>query len=414
MTSVSDHIEHRRLNCGIDLVVVPLPGRPVTAIEIRVLAGYAFEDSAHLGVAHVLIEAINKGTAKRDGRALNDAFDEIGASHASRTGREMVAFSCVCLPEFMQPAIDLHAEMICTPTFPEDACEMAVELTRQSLAAMEDDPQGLAKKLLHRQAYGEPLGRHVLGEPNTLEQIDREAIVQHWKNCYTGARMQVAVAGAVEINAVADTFERTFSSLGAGSKQPANPLSLQFIAECSHHHKELEQEQIALCFPGASARDEDLPVERVTIAVLGGGMSGRLFTEVREKQGLVYWVGAWSDQPRQGGMVHVGASSTPENVDRTYTTLLRELDRLGNDVTQAEIDRAITGIVTRSQTQGDITRAKAAEFVEDLFYYDRPIPTEEKLDKIRAVTVPDVCRYLKAHPRESLSVVTVGPKELKL
>jgi predicted Zn-dependent peptidase len=410
----TDHIEHRRLKCGIELVVVPIPGRPVASIEIRILAGYAFENPTHLGITHILNEAITKGTVKRDGRAINDAFDEIGASHGSRAGREVVVFSCVCLPEVLQRAIDLHAEIICTPTFPADACDVAVELTRQSLDALEDDPQELAKKLLHKQAYGDPLGRHALGELDTLDHLGRDQVLEHWKNCFAGGRMLVAVAGAVDADAIADAFERAFDGFGTHSNSECKPLSLNFSPACLHHEKELEQEQIAICFPGASATDPDFPIERVMIGVLGGGMSGRLFTEVREKQGLVYWVGAWSDQPRQGGMIHVGASSTPENVDRTYQTLLRELDRLEMDVAQHEIDRAIAGIVTRSQTQGDITRSKAAEFVEDLFYFGHPIPTEEKLNKIRAVKVADICRYLRDHPRQSLSVVTLGPKKLSL
>src|SRR5687767_14622787 len=88
-------IEHKKLQCGIQLAVVPIPGRPVVAMEMRILAGYAFENPAHLGIAHILNEAITKGTAQHDGRGINDAFDEIGASHGSRAGREVMAFSCV-------------------------------------------------------------------------------------------------------------------------------------------------------------------------------------------------------------------------------------------------------------------------------------------------------------------------------
>jgi len=137
---VTENIEHKRLDCGIELAVLPLAGRPVVAVEIRILAGYAFERPEYLGVAHVLDEAIVKGTAKRDGRALNDAFDAIGATHSSYAGRERFGFSCLCLPEFLERAVALHAEMIRTPSFPPEDCAVAVELTSQTLAALEDDP----------------------------------------------------------------------------------------------------------------------------------------------------------------------------------------------------------------------------------------------------------------------------------
>ncbi len=393
---------------------MPLAARRVAAVEVRVFTGYAHERAEHLGVAQVVEEAIDKGTVRRDGRALNDAFDEIGATHSSFAGRETIGFSSLVLPEYLERTIALHAEMIRTPTFPDDACAVAVELSRQSLAALQDDPGELAKKLLHTQAYGEPLGRHVLGEPATLERIGRGEIVEHWSHHFAAARMLVAVAGPVDPAAVADQLERAFEGFGPPPAPGAAREAFPFVFRPgrSHHPKELEQEQIAICFPGASVTDPDFPVECVATAVLAGGMSGRLFTEVREKQGLVYWVGAWGDQPRVGGMVHLGASTTPQNVDRTYATLLREIARLGEDLTVEEVQRAIAGILTRRRTRGDVTRARAAELADDLFYYGRPVPTEEKVAWISAVTVERVREYLEAHPRDRLGVVTLGPREL--
>jgi predicted Zn-dependent peptidase len=414
-----ERIDYRRLTCGMDLAVMPMPERPIVAVAIRLLAGYAFEQPEHLGVAHVCDEAIGKGTAKRDGRALNDAFDEIGATHGSYAGRESFGFSCLCLPEFVPQVIDLLAEMIRTPSFPQEACEVAVELTRQSLAALNDEPQDLVKKLLHRQAYGEPLGRHPLGENETLDRIGREQIVDHWCRFFRGPNMQCSITGAVEPDLAADLLDRAFDAFvpdpqtaGAAGSRPVPP-PLRFTPGRRHHDKDLEQEYVALCFPGSAVTDVDFPVEQVLVGVLAGGMSGRLFTEVREKQGLVYWVGAWSDHPRGAGVIHLGASTTAQRVDQTYTTLLREINRLSEDLTDAEVQRVITGIVAQAQTRGDVSRARATRLADDLFYYDRPIPIEEKLARIEAVTVNDIRQYLEAHPRDRLSVVTLGPRELE-
>lgn len=413
---MTEKIHHKRLDCGIDLAVLSLPQRPTVGLEIRLLAGFAFEHPEFLGVTHVLDEAINKGTARRDGRELNDAFDAIGATHGSFAGRETFGFSCLCLPEFVEQAINLHAEMIRTPTLPEDACDVAVELTRQSLLALEDEPQDLAKKLLHRQAYGDPLGRHALGEAETLARIGREQIVQHWQEYFSGPRMLVSVAGAVEPQCVAELLEKAFCGFAPARPDGELPegFALQFSSGRTHHEKEVEQEQIAICFPGPAVQDPDFYVGQVVLGVLAGGMSGRLFTEVREKQGLVYWVGAWSDQPRRAGMFHLGASTTPQNLEKTHATLLREIDRLSEDLTPEEVERATSGITTRMLTRGDITRARAGEMAEDLFYHGRPVPPEEKLQKLSAVTVEDVRRFLAEHPRDRLSVLTLGPRELQV
>lgn len=409
---------HRYLDCGVELAVLPMPGRPVAAMEIRLFAGYACEKPEHLGVAHVLNEAISKGTAHYDGRGLNDAFDEIGATHVSQAGRETFAFSCLCLPEFLPRAIELHAEQIRRPTFPGDACSVAVELARQQLLALDDDPDELTKKMLYRQTYGQPLGRHALGEPDTLARLNRDAIVEHWRDHFSAGRMYVALAGAVDPDALADQLEKEFEGFHAGDSNPGaereRPCwNLNFAPVRRHYSKELEQEQIAICFPGSAVTDDDFYAGQVLIGVLSGGMSGRLFTEVREKQGLVYWVGAWSDHPRGAGFIHLGASSTPQNAEKTCGTLLREIDRLADDLTRPEIERAQAGIVTRALTRGEVTRSKAAELCNDLFHHGQPIATEEKLARIQAVTLDDLCRYLEEHPRVRISAVTLGPRQIE-
>jgi predicted Zn-dependent peptidase len=143
-------------------------------------------------------------------------------------------------------------------------------------------------------------------------------------------------------------------------------------------------------------------------------MSARLFTEVREKQGLVYWVGAWNDNPRGAGMIFLGASTTPQRCDKTYETLIRELKRVGEDVTEEEIQRALAGIEVRADIRADVTRSQCAEQADDLIHYGRPVPWEEKLAKLQAVTVDDVKQYAAKYLTEDkLSVVTLGPRGLE-
>jgi predicted Zn-dependent peptidase len=112
-------------------------------------------------------------------------------------------------------------------------------------------------------------------------------------------------------------------------------------------------------------------------------------------------------------MIHLGASTTPQRVGQTYATLLRETNRVAQDLTDDEVQRAINGLVAQAQTRGDVSRARANRIADDLFYYGRPIPIEEKLARIQAVTVKDIKHYLEAHPRDRLSVVTLGPRELE-
>ena len=357
-------------------------------------------------------ETIDKGTKQRTGRELSDAFDAIGAGHGSGTGRETTTFTCTVLPEHFERAVALHAEFLRTSTFPEDAFTVNVELTRQELVALEDDPQSIVEKLIAREAFGPLLGRHPLGERETIDRITREDLEHHWHAHYGAGNMLVAVAGAVDSQDAAAVFEKHFAGFGSNCHKGRSTYPVEFSPGTTHHHKELEQVQVGICWPGVEVTHDDFPVQQVTLGVLSGGMSSRLFTEVREKQGLAYWVSAWQDTPRGFGMVFLGASTTPERCDLTYKTLLHEVNRLGEDVTQDELDRTITGIVASRETRGDGTRARCSELAGDLFFYGRPVPPQEKIAKVRAVTIYDIRRYLDTYPRDRLCTLTLGPKAL--
>jgi predicted Zn-dependent peptidase len=414
MRTLQAELIHRQLDCGIELAACVMPDRHTASLGIRVLTGMTDEPADMLGLSRFVEDTIDKGTEQRDGRALADAFDAIGAQRSSWTGRQATGFSCLCLSEFLPEVIDLHAELLRTPTFPQEACDVARELGHQELSALEDDARELTDKYLARQTYGPVLGRHPLGEVDTIARIDRDVIVKHWGAYFAAGRMQVALAGALDIDAVIDRFERAFEGFGSAEHAGRDSVDFAFEPKSTHYAKDLEQQQLAVCYPGVPITDEKYPVERIMLGVLAGGMSARLFTEVREKQGLVYWVDAWNDHPRGTGMIHLGASSKPERCHKTYETLLREIDRLSEDLTEDELQRAVSGILIRSETRGDVTQARRGELADDLYHHGRPVRRDEKIAKIQAVTIDDIKAYLADHPRDRLGVVTVGPRELQI
>lgn len=410
--AAKETFHHRRLACGIEFAAVPIDGRRTTTFYISFLAGMAHEPADRLGLTHLVNETIDKGTEDRSGRELTDAFDAIGAQQSSRAGREAFAFSCNCLPEYTDAALALCAEMLRRPTFPEDSCGVAIDLARQELVALEDEPDELVRRLMARQAYGERLGRHALGTRETLERIGREDIVAFWRTHFAASRMQVAAGGAVDADRFADALETHFAEFGSGALDGPDRFPVDFSPGRHHHEKTLEQEYILMGWPGVEITDEDYAIEEVMLGVLSGGMSSRLFTEVREKQGLVYWVGAWNEHPRGTGMLFMGASTMPARCDQTFDTLLREVDRLAEDITEEELARAKVGIVARRDTHGDTTSSRVAELLQDLFHFRRPVPHREKIERILAVKTADVRRYLEQHPRDRLSVVTLGTRAL--
>jgi len=404
---------HEKLPCGIECAVLPLATRRVVAMQIRMLGGCCSDPSDQLGLAHVVNETIDKGTTARSGRELSDAFDAIGASTGSGTGRETITYTCTVLPEHFERAVALHADFLRNPTFPQDAVDVAIDLARQELTALQDDAHGLLDKYLGRHAYGAVLGRHALGEVEMIDRITRTSIQQYWRDYFCNGRMIVTVAGGIDPRRVVAILDSNFSGFGETASAGREGYPVGFAAQTKHHDKDLEQEQIGIGWPGVDATHDDYPTQQAVIGILSGGMSGRLFTEVREKRGLVYWVSAWSETPRGAGMMFMGASTTPQRCEQTFRTLLSEVERLSDDLTEEELERAKTGILASHETRGDTTRSRCSELASDLFFFGKPVSIEEKIAKLEAVSVADVRRYLQSYPRDRLCVVTVGPRPLE-
>lgn len=408
----AERFVHTTLDSGIELAVDLLPQRQTVALCFRLLAGLVDEPEELTGVGSIVERTLSKGTQHYDGRGLADAFDRLGAQWSSASGRQSMMIRVLCLPELVLEVVDLVAEMIARPTFPEDACRVAVELAQQELRQMEDEPADLLHVLIQRLTLGPVLGRHPGGTPESLARITPEVVRAHWQRVVHAGRLQVAAAGPVDPAALARRIARALADLRCAEPAGRDPAPVDFTPGRAHRPKELEQEYLALTLPGLPRTDADFAVEQVLIGVLSGGMSGRLFTEVREKQGLVYWVGAWHEQFRGRGVIHLGASTTPERCDRTLATLLGELRRVGEDLTEAETVRARDGLIAQDETEDDLTRARAGALSDDLFHFGRPVGQGPRLDALRAVTVERVAEYARRLPLDRLCVATLGPRAL--
>lgn len=410
--ALTSQFHHALLKSGVELACDLLPDRDTVAIVFRMLTGVV-EDPPHLtGVGSIVERTLSKGTQKYDGRALADAFDQLGVQWSTVTGRLTTTVRILCLPEFVLPATDLVAQMLRHPTFPEDACRVAVELALQDLKQLEDDPSDLVRLQIQKLTFGPQLGRFPGGEPESLPRIGRDEIVARWQRGYAAGRLQVAAAGPVDPAALAGRLEEQFGGWGPAEPAGREPAAYRFQPGRDHRHKDLKQQYLALTLPGAAKGDAEYPIEQVLLGVLSGGMSSRLFTEVREKQGLVYSVAAWHEHLRGSGVIYLSASSTPERVQRTYETLLRELARVGEDLTEAEVQRARDGLIAHMSTEDDLTRARAGNLSDDLFHFGRPIGPAPKVAALRAVTPADVERYARRLPLAPLCVATLGPREL--
>lgn len=407
--SIAADFVHTHLDNGVELAVDRLPQRDTVALVIRMFAGLREEPAELAGVAAIVESTLDKGTQNYSGRELADAFDALGAMHSTTAGRQSMIMRLVCLPEFLLDALDLAAEMFCRPTFPDEACEVAVELSRQDLRSIEDDPGDLCSRMIQRLTLGPVLGRDPTGELETLDRIRPEDVRAQWRRTYHSGRMQIAAAGPLDADKLAARVAERFAGLGDSARAGREPAEFTFTPGREHRHKDIKQQQIAITLPGLPRGHDEFGVEQVLLGVLSGGMSGRLFTEVREKLGLVYSIAAWHEQPAGAGVIHLRAGSTPENCAKTFETMMREIGRLSEDLTDAEAERAKNSLISHALTHDDVTRARAGSLSEDLFFYGKPVGLSPKIERIRAVTTEQVEVYAGRFDTKHTCVATLGP-----
>jgi len=407
-------LTHTFLDNGVEFAVDRLPDRTTVALYVRMLVGVAEDPPDLTGLTSIVERTLSKGTQRYDGQALADAFDAIGAQWGTASGRQSTLVQVLCLPEFIDRAVDLVAEMLCRPTFPDDACRVAVQLAQEELEHLDDEPTDLLRIDSQRLTLGPVYGRYPGGERETLARITPALVREHWRRYYSTGRLQVAVAGPVDPDRLARKVRKAFDDLPRSKRQGRDPVPVTLRPARYHRSRELNQQYMALALPGAPKGSPDFPVEQVLLGVLSGGMSGRLFTEVREKQGLVYWVGAWHEQPRGLGIIHLAASTTPERSQQTYRTLLRELERVGEDLEPHETERARNSLLAHLQTEDDLTRARAVALSDDLFHFSRPVGPEARMEAIRAVRLDQVAEYARRLRRDRICIATLGPQEMAL
>ncbi|MCY3019919.1 MAG: pitrilysin family protein [Planctomycetota bacterium] len=382
------------------------------ALAIRIPAGTKDDPANKLGLANLVQETLFKGTRKHDARALSDAFDFYGIHHGNHIGTETTQVWLGFLPEYTANALSLLREVVSQPSFPQKDCETAKVQAIQELKRLDDEPLTKVFVLLKELYFGTAWGHPEMGSETTVPDITRSDIEAFWKAQYIPAGATVAVAGKFDPQALQKDLETLVANQGTAWPQE-NPPPPPDKPVRQHVYKDSEQTQIAMAFPAVPRNDPAYYVLRMAIRILAGGMSGRLFTEVREKRGLVYSVGAQTISLRGSGVVYVYAGTTTPRAAETLQVLKAELARLGQDATQEELERAKIGLKAHLLMDQESTSHRARQLLDDVYYESRAVPVAEIVQKINAVTVDDVKRYWTTHPFEPYALVMLGREALE-
>jgi predicted Zn-dependent peptidase len=343
---------------------------------------------------------------------LTDYLDSLGLQRAGSVGVHHTRFGCAGIAARVVQSLEVYADIVRRPRLPEEGFAAARDLALQSLAGLEDDPRQKLLVKLRERFLPSPLGRNPTGDPGDLAKLTLAMCRADWQRRYTPNEAILTVAGNIHFATVRDEIVRC---LGDWSGSAPPPLRLTPPRQRLHHERqESEQTHIGIAYPSVSETDSDYYVVRLAVEALSGGMSGRLFTEIREKRGLCYSVWAGYTATKELGGVLAYAGSSNERAQATLDCLIGEIHRLAEGITAAELDRAKTGLKAATIMQGESTSARAGAIAHDYFMRGRVRTLDEIKSQIDRVSVERVNEYLKRNLPGPFTVVTVGPKELKI
>src|SRR5438093_4724279 len=335
------YFQHTFAN-GLTLLGEKMPGMQSAAMTLLLPAGSATDPVDRLGSATVLSDLVLRGAGTRDSRQLTDYLDSLGLQRSSSVGIHHTRFGCAALAEKVFEGLPVYADIVRRAHLPEPGFMAARDLALQSLAGIDDDPRQKLLIKLREWHFPSPFGRCSMGTKDNLEKLTIDLCKADYSRRYHAREAILAVAGNIDFARLKDEATKHF---GDWNGVPTYPLEVMPPPGNLHHEKqESEQTHIGIAYPSIPETHPDYYTVRLALEVLSGGMSGRLFTEIREKRALVYnvWAG-YSSLKGQGSILGYAGTSN-DRAQATLDTFIAELHRFVEGITADELNRAKLGL----------------------------------------------------------------------
>lgn len=402
---------YHRLANGIEMIGQRMPSLSSTTFGLQFDAAVVNEPEEKAGLAHLFEYMLFQGTRDKDARALNEAFESLGARKGASTGLETAQVWAQIVNTRFDATLDLISELLMTSTFPKDEIEQMRNIILQEIRRRDDEPMSRIFELVRANFYHDTaLARPLLGTSESVKGLQRYDLRQFWKERYQPNNMLFAIAGKFDWEHVVKRVEDLFGSW-QGS---ATPSPLQQPVPEKRVALELQdgkQEHLALMVPFANYASPDYYPALVLTEVLGGNMASRLFVEVREKRGLVYSVSAGQTSNKHIGALRIYAGTKPDQARECLEVILNELRKLEKEgITADELERAKIQLKSENVMRGEGSGARMGAIARS-WWFERKVRTiQEVKESIDAVTQESILELLHNHSLlHPLTVAAIGP-----
>jgi predicted Zn-dependent peptidase len=379
-------VEVTRLPTGLTVVTDSMPHLQTATMGIWVGSGSRDEQPDEHGISHLLEHMAFKGTKRRSARMIAEEIEQVGGDLNAATSSETTAYHASVLKTDMPLAVDVLSDILANPTFDPAELKREQNVIVQEIGASEDNPDDLVFDYLQSTAFpNQPIGRPILGTRETVCSFKDQNLRAYLARNYRGPDMVFAATGAVDHAAVVGEVERRFGQFN-GPAAPT-PLPATFGGGTKLEARDLEQVHIALALEGLPQRHDDYFSLQVFTIILGGGMSSRLFQEVREKRGLCYTISAFHAPYADTGMFGIYAGTDAGDVKELMSVAVDETAAAAGSITEAEVNRAKAQIKVGLLMALESSGARARQLASQILTYGRPLAIEEIVARIEGVTV---------------------------
>ncbi len=398
------------LKSGINVVTDTMPHLETASLGVWINSGSRDERPNEHGISHFLEHMAFKGTRRRSALQIAEEIEAVGGDLNAATSAESTAYYARILKADVPLALDVLADILSEPAFDPDELAREQNVIVQEIGAVADTPDDLIFEHLQSMAFpDQPLGRSILGTAKTVRSFDGAGLRDYLSRHYRAPDVLVAAAGAVEHAAVVAEVEKRFASFNGPAGSTPEPA--RFGGGTHVEKRELEQVHIALALPGVAQTDPSLYSLQMFANVVGGGMSSRLFQEAREKRGLCYSIYSFHAPYSDVGMFGLYAGTDTADTAELMRLVVDEIANAAETVTEAEIARTKAqmkaGLLMALESSGD----RIGQLARQMIAWGRPIPLQEVVERVEAVTVESARaagRALIRRGRPAIAVLGLG------
>jgi predicted Zn-dependent peptidase len=400
------------LRNGLTVVSHRMDTLETVSLGIWVRVGTRYEPVEINGASHLLEHMAFKGTKRRSALEIAEEIEAVGGHLNAYTSREVTAYHATVLKEDMALAVDMIGDILQNSVFEDVELERERAVVLQEIGQARDTPEDVIYDNLQSTAFpDQPIGRPVLGPPETVASLSRDSLVDYMGTHYTAPRMILGAAGRLDHESLVDMAARTFAGLGGGAAKGAagEYTPITYVGGDNRESRALEQAHLVIGFQGVGYHDPDYYPLAIAATILGGGMSSRLFQKIREELGLVYSIYSFSSSYEDGGLFGLYAGTGEDGLTALLPALCDELGRATGDINDRELARAKAQLRAGLVMSLESTSSRAEQLARQISIYGRPQTIEEMTAKVDAVSKEAVEAVLARMLAGTPTVAAVGP-----